>query len=130
MKQCKHYIFIWILILVTLDATSQNIQVNDTYTAQQLVEDVLIDSPCANVSNFAVSGDPFSGGQQSYGYFTNSSPLFPFSEGIVLSTARAIRSEGPNNNLIDEGSGSWGGDQDLEDALIAHIPNIHTLNAT
>ena len=105
---------------------AQYIQVNDTYTAQQLVENVLINSPCANVSNFNVSGDSFSPGEQSYGYFNAGSSGFPFSEGIVLSTSRAKRTEGPNDNLIDEGLTSWLGDADLEQAL--NITN--TYNAT
>jgi gliding motility-associated-like protein len=90
------------------------------------VEDVLIDSPCANVSNFSVSGDTFSPGFQSYGYFTNTSPDFPLASGIVLSTARAVRSEGPNDNLVDEGSVDWAGDPDLEQALNGG----NTVNAT
>lgn len=96
---------------------AQNIVVDDTYTAQQLVEDVLVNSPCATVSNFSVTGDTFSAGQQSYGYFDYSGTDFPFSNGIVLSTSRASRTAGPNNNLIDEGSTSWQGDLDLEQAL-------------
>lgn len=126
MKHWGNTLFFWILISIPGWIFAQNIQVDDTYTAQQLVQDVLIDSPCANVSNFAVSGDTFSAGQQSFGYFTNTSPLFPFGNGIVLSTARAKRSEGPNNNLVDEGSTNWPGDQDLEQAL--DIGN--TYNAT
>ena len=126
MKQSAKARFYWIFAFIPTGIFAQNIQVNDTFSAQQLVQDVLIDSPCANVSNFAVSGDTFSAGQQSFGYFTNTSPLFPFTDGIVLSTARAVRSEGPNNNLVDEGSTSWTGDQDLEQAL--GISN--TYNAT
>lgn len=104
-------------LLLPLAATSQYLQVNDSYSAQYLVENVLIDSPCANVSNFSVSGDTFSGGQNSYGYFTANGSDFPFPNGVILSTARAKRSEGPNVNLIDEGSVNWGGDADLEQAL-------------
>jgi gliding motility-associated-like protein len=111
----KNTIFLYLLCLSST-IYSQYIQVNDTYTPQQLVED-LADSPCAGVSNFTANGDPFSSGAQSFGYFTNSSPNFPFANGIVLSTARASRSEGPNDNLIDEGSTSWPGDADLEQAL-------------
>ncbi|NHM06235.1 T9SS type B sorting domain-containing protein [Flavobacterium sp. CYK-4] len=96
---------------------AQYIQVNDTYTAQQLVENVLINSPCANVSNFTVNGDPFSAGEQSFGFFNATGTTFPFSQGVVLSTSRAKRTEGPNSNLIDEGSTAWGGDSDLEQAL-------------
>ncbi|HMI06508.1 MAG TPA: choice-of-anchor L domain-containing protein [Flavobacterium sp.] len=97
---------------------AQYIQVDDTYTAQQLVENVLINSPCANVSNFTVNGDTFSPGQQSFGYFSSGTSGFPFAQGIVLSTSRAIRTEGPNDdNPIDEGSTAWVGDSDLELAL-------------
>lgn len=96
---------------------AQNIVVDDTYSAQQLVENVLVNSPCAAVSNFSVSGDTFSNGAQSYGFFSYSGSDFPFSNGIVLSTSKASRTAGPNDNLIDEGSTSWQGDFDLEQAL-------------
>jgi hypothetical protein len=39
--------------------------VNDSYTAQQLVENVLVNSSYV-VSNFTVKGDPFSGSQNSF----------------------------------------------------------------
>jgi gliding motility-associated-like protein len=119
-------LFSLILSSLCFCANAQYIQVDDTYTAQQLVENVLINSPCANVSNFTVSGDTFSPGEQSFGYFNSGSSGFPFADGIVLSTARAKRSEGPNDNLIDEGSNAWAGDADLEQAL--GISN--TYNAT
>ena len=97
---------------------AQYIQVDDTYTAQQLVQNVLINnSPCVNVSSISVSGDTFSGIQNSYGFFTNNSVIFPFTNGIVLTTSRAKKAEGPNSSLIDEGSTSWVGDFDLEQAL-------------
>ncbi|RZJ31434.1 MAG: T9SS type B sorting domain-containing protein [Flavobacterium sp.] len=109
--------FFCIFFCLAQSVWSQYIQVDDTYSAQQLVQDVLIDSPCANVSNFSVTGDAFSSGSNSYGYFTNPSSPFPFANGVVLSTARATRSAGPNDNLVDEGSTAWGGDNDLEQAL-------------
>ena len=96
---------------------AQGVTVNDTYTAQQLVQNVLVNSPCANVSNFSVIGDNFSAGENSYGYFSSVPGSFPFSNGIILSTARARRAEGPNTDLIDEGSTAWTGDNDLEQAL-------------
>lgn len=106
-------------------ALAQNVVVNDTYTAQQLVENVLLNSSCATSANYAVSGDTFSG-SNSYGYFSYSGSTFPFADGIVLSTSRASRTQGPNNDLIDEGNTSWMGDPDLEQAL-----NISgTYNAT
>ncbi|AWA30170.1 hypothetical protein HYN48_08785 [Flavobacterium magnum] len=98
-------------------AEAQYITIDENYTARQLVEDVLVNSPCANVENFTVNGDPFNAGQNSYAFFSGNGSSFPFANGIVLSTARANRSAGPNDNLIDEGSPDWPGDPDLEQAL-------------
>lgn len=106
--------------------SAQFITVNDQYSAQYLVENVLVNSPCAIVENFSISGDTFSGTSNSYGFFDASGTSFPFQNGIVLSTAKATRSPGPNNNLIDEGVVGWIGDNDLEQAL--GISN--TFNAT
>jgi hypothetical protein len=104
-------------------ATSQYIEVQDTFTAQQLVEDILIDSPCANVSNFSVSGwDEF----PSYGYFSAGSSDFPFENGVLLTTGKALSAIGPNTSLLSEGSTSWLGDIDLEQA----IGESNTINAT
>ncbi|MEX2350235.1 MAG: choice-of-anchor L domain-containing protein, partial [Flavobacteriaceae bacterium] len=104
-------------------ATSQYIEVQDNYTAQQLVEDILINSPCANVSNFSVSGWSDA---SSYGYFSAGSSGFPFDEGVVISTGRATSVIGPNTSLLSEGSTNWAGDNDLEQA----INENNTINAT
>jgi gliding motility-associated-like protein len=126
MKWNKISLYILLFSCFITKTIAQNITVDDTYTAQQLVHDVLINSPCANVENFTVNGDTFSSGAQSYGFFNGNSSSFPFASGVVLSTARANRSPGPNNNLIDEGNTAWLGDIDLEQAL--GISN--TFNAT
>ena len=115
MKQSCFVLFAFALSLV---GSGQNLQVDDAYSAQQLVENVLLsNSQCASASNFTVSGDTFDAGQNSYGYFTNANPAFPFTSGVILSTARAKRAEGPNDNLIDEGNTGWTGDADLQQAL-------------
>jgi len=117
MNYIKTYLFSLNIFLFCAITSAQNIVIDDTYFAQQLVENVLVNSPCATVSNFSVSGDSFSVGQNSYGFFSYSGTNFPFSNGIVLSTSRANRTAGPNDNLIDEGSIAWAGDADLEQAL-------------
>jgi gliding motility-associated-like protein len=105
-------------LLLTTAASAQYIQVNDTYTAQRLVQDVLINSTCATVSNFSVSGGNFGSGAQSYGFFSGAGSTFPFANGIVLSTGSAVKTQGPNTSLLDEGNNmNWGGDADLEQAL-------------
>ena len=120
MKLILSIVFIF---LVQLSLFAQNIQVNDSYTAQELVEDILINSACANVSNFSASGwEEF----KSYGYFSKGSSNFPFDEGVLITTGRAVSAIGPNTTLLSEGPTSWGGDQDLENA----IGEFNTVNAT
>jgi gliding motility-associated-like protein len=113
----KSLIFV-IIFCFSVTVRAQYIQVDDTYTAQQLVQNVLVNnSPCAGVSNFYVSGDTFSGSQNSYGYFNSGTSGFPFTEGIVLSTGKATSAVGPNNSLLSQGLATWLGDSELEQAL-------------
>lgn len=107
---------------------SQNVQVDSgTYSAQQLIEDLLIDSDCiTNVVVTNVSGGDFSSADQSYGYFDATGTSFPFQEGIVLSTGRLSNVQGPNNSLSDDDAPGWNGDIDLENAL----QESNTVNAT
>jgi len=112
------YLLLFLTTLVTTNVTAQYIKVDDTYTAQKLVEDVLINNDCASVSNVSVSGGAFANSNQSYGYFNGNGSIFPFKDGIVLSTGRALGAMGPNDSLLDDGAGmDWPGDQDLEAAL-------------
>jgi len=98
-----------------------------TYSAQQLIEDILIDSDCiTNVVVTNVSGGDFSSADQSYGYFDATGTSFPFQEGIVLSTGRLSNVQGPNNSLSDDDAPGWNGDIDLENAL----QESNTVNAT
>lgn len=108
-------------ILLTLSFTvcfSQNITVNESFTPQQLVENILVNNGCISVSNFSVSGGNFGGGELSYGYFNANGSAFPFQEGIILSTGKISSAVGPNSNFSDDGTGmGWNGDPDLNTAL-------------
>ncbi|WP_164879170.1 T9SS type B sorting domain-containing protein [Flavobacterium cerinum] len=106
----------------TQSLLAQYVQVNDTYTAQQLV-DALVDGSCAQISNITFKGAP---NRKSSGYFTNGGSTFPFSNGIVLSSGYAASVTGPNDSLLSEGGTEWLGDNDLETAL--NVSN--TINAT
>lgn len=115
-----------LFLLFTSVVSAQYIQVNDNYTAQQLVEDVLIGSSCAQVSNISVSGGIYNSGN-TFGYFSGAGTSFPFSSGVILSTGRAVGAQGPNTSLLDDGGGmNWNGDQDLEEALSIN----NSVNAT
>lgn len=125
MKIRTPYRFLFFISLITTTASAQYIQVDDNYTAQQLVE-TLVGNSCADVSNISLSGWDGSSGSNSYGYFTAGSSGFPFTEGIILSTGFAASAPGPNNSLLSEGSTGWAGDDDLENALNVN----NTINAT
>lgn len=116
MKIMKYHLFILVVLCFSSQVKAQYIQLDDSYTAQQLVEDVLIDSDCATISNISVSGHNFGDGL-SYGYFSAGTSTFPFAKGVILSTGKATSAIGPNNSILSEGPRSWVGDQDLEMAL-------------
>lgn len=120
---CYH-IIIFVLFLVS-NASAQSIQVNDNYTAQQLV-DALVSGGCAQVSNITVNGWSGGSGGPSFGYFTENGSGFPFQNGIVLSTGFAASAPGPNTSLLSQGGSGWNGDADLE----AAISVSGTVNAT
>lgn len=110
----------------TISVFAQNITVDDTYTAQQLIENVLVNSSCATVSNYSATGDTAPVGQNSYGYFNNAGGSFPFKEGILLSTWSANNSKGPYVFYRGDGNDTaWPGDNDLNQAI-----GISSTNAT
>ncbi|MFP4846548.1 choice-of-anchor L domain-containing protein [Winogradskyella sp. PE311] len=119
---------ILVFFLCSLLTYSQNITVDSqTFTPQQLIEDVLIDSDCiTNVNVTNVVGGDFGGTDQSYGFFDATGTTFPFQSGIVMSTGRLVNVPGPNNNLSDDDAPNWLGDSDLELAL----NETGTFNAT
>lgn len=127
MKGIKYILLFALIVFFSQKNYSQYITTDENYTAQQLVQDILINSPCATVSNFSVSGGNFTSGEKSFAYFDGTGSSFPFQNGVVLSTGKAVNTEGPNTTLSDDGANmGWIGDQDLEQAL--NISN--TLNAT
>ena len=107
---------------------SQNIEVDtNTYTPQQLIEDILIDSGCIeNIQVTNTIGGNFPDGDKSYGYFSSNGSDFPFQKGLVLSTGKLANVPGPNNTLSDDDAPGWIGDADLETALGIY----NTINAT
>ncbi|WP_138433776.1 T9SS type B sorting domain-containing protein [Winogradskyella algicola] len=116
------------VFFISLFTYSQNIVVDSqTFTPQQLIEDILIDSDCiTNIDVTNVIGGDFGGNDQSYGYFDATGTSFPFETGIVLSTGRLVNVPGPNNSLSDDDAPNWPGDLDLENIL----NESNTFNAT
>ena len=88
---------------------------NTTYTVEELITDVLINSPCAQVSNITFKTGTTNGANSSNGiaYFQDSSNDLPFNSGIILSTGDAMRSSGPNTSGLSDGTSAWTGDAEL-----------------
>ncbi|WP_421013561.1 choice-of-anchor L domain-containing protein [Flavobacterium sp. PLA-1-15] len=104
------------LLCFSASVSAQYITVDDNASHEDLVRNVLINSPCANVSNINVSGWAFGDGN-SYGYFTAGTSTFPFADGVLLTTGRATAAIGPNSGILSDGPTNWLGDTDLENAL-------------
>jgi gliding motility-associated-like protein len=119
-------LLIQVILLFTLGiANAQVITVDDTQTAQQLIENVLVKSTCANVLSSSATGDTFTTGQNSYGYFNAGTSNFPLKEGVILSTSTSKEAIGPYLNQKGGGNPSWKGDADLDQTL-----GITSINAT
>ena len=121
----KHPIIVIIGLLTTV-GYAQQVSINDSFSAQQLVENNLVQG-CVEVTNITSTINGTVDGFSSFGYFESASSDFPFENGIVLSTGQANSGGNTlNTNPLNEGSTNWSTDPDLEAAL--GITN--TLNAT
>ena len=105
---------------------AQQITINDTFSAQELVENNLVQG-CVEVSNISSNINGQIDGFSSFGYFERAGSSFPFENGIMLSTGQAVSAGNAlNANELNDGTTNWATDPDLETAL--GISN--TLNAT
>ncbi|WP_412561736.1 choice-of-anchor L domain-containing protein [Winogradskyella sp. MIT101101] len=114
---------------ITVFVLGPNVVVEqDTFTPEELIEDVLVNSPCATVSNIISStGVDFNPAEPNgIGYFFSNGIDFPFEDGILLTSGNASRARGPNNNFLGDGSNAWPGDADLN----AQIAGVDSHNAT
>ncbi len=111
---------------INIQVLGENVVVTEDYSSvEYLVEEVLLGGQCSQVFNItSTSGADFND-VQSIGYFQSASSLFPFSEGILLSTGSALGASGPNSTSSSSGGQAWPGDSDL-DALL----DINSSNAT
>ncbi len=124
-----------LLLLLVLFSTaslySQGITVDtNTYTVPQLVNNVLINSPCINVNNIQWRTGTNFGSVNGIGYFHNTNPNFPMQNGVILSTGSAMNAAGPNTSFLCDGVNSWTGDSDLENTLSAAGISMNSVNAT
>ena len=91
---------------------AQQITVDNTETPQYLIENVLIEGPCANTSNYNSSINIEAEG---IAYFEKNGSSFPFENGIILSSGNAMEAPGPaSDNESSQNDGVQ--DADLEAA--------------
>ncbi|RYZ89290.1 MAG: adhesin, partial [Moraxellaceae bacterium] len=124
-----------LLLLLTvgccLPVLAQQITVNtNTYTVPQLVNNVLINSPCVNATNVTWKTGSNFGTSNGIGYFNNTNSNFPIPSGVVLSTGAAVNAPGPNTSALNDGLDSWPGDADLEATLASAGIAMNSVNAT
>jgi gliding motility-associated-like protein len=120
-----------LVLFFTLSNFSQVITVDtNTYTVPQLVNSVLINSPCINASNISWRTGTNFGSANGIGYFQNTNPNFPIQSGVILSTGNVMNSPGPNTSTLNNGSMAWTGDAQLESTLLASGITMNSVNAT
>lgn len=132
MRWLQTILFFSLIYCNTNFVSAQIITVDDTKPPLELVENILINSPCASVNLFPAIGDNSTPGKKSYGYFKKELSSFPFTEGVILSTWSIKNAPGPVvldpiTGYSDLGGGAiaWQGDADLDDIL-----DITSKNAT
>ena len=94
----KSLLFLLAFFCYFQKAKAQFIKVDDTFNTQHLVEKVLVNSSCAQVSDFSESGDNFTPSRKSLGFFDFNGTSFPFKQGIFLSTWSSNNTPGPYDN--------------------------------
>jgi len=109
LRMKKKIVFLFFVPLIYLHG---QINVDTGFSVQQLVEDVLVNSDCAETSNYSsFTGTEF--GFNGIGYFNANDSSFQFQEGIILSTGNARDAVGPNVNIVSSGVDAWEGDDDI-----------------
>jgi len=117
--------------LLTANVFSQSITVDsNTYTVPQLVNNVLINSPCINATNITWRTGTNFGSTNGIGYFQNTNPNFPMQSGVILSTGNIANAVGPNTTMQSSGSNAWTGDASLEATLASYGVTMTSANAT
>jgi gliding motility-associated-like protein len=121
-----------LLLLVSFGAFSQGVTIDtSTYTPDELINSVLINSPCIAGTNVVASTGSNFGSTNGIGYFENLNPNFPFERGIVLMTGDVTKVPSPNNTVLSDGSSSWLGDAELEANLFSQSGvTLNSINAS
>lgn len=124
-------VYAFVLFLFSVISNAQFITVDtSTHTPFQLVNNVLVNSPCVNVNNVTSSTGSNFGSTNGIGYFQNTNPDFPLANGVVLTTGNVLNAPGPNTTELNDGSAGWLGDAQLEATLLAAGISMNSRNAS
>jgi len=133
MKKVIYLLF----IVFSFTGFAQSVTVNTSLTPAQLVQDVLVGS-CTQISNVVSSKNGQNTGTNnliSFGSFANGQGIFPFNNGVVLTTGAINTIPGPNSTRQSSGwtvstlsDNGWTGDNDI--AKLLGIAPTETHNAT
>ncbi len=114
------------LVLLTPVMLQAQIQVTNTLTPVQLVENVLVGSG-VTATNITVNGSAANAGtvQASATYFNQNGTTFPIYDGVLLTTGRGTVAIGPNNQAgADDNSGTLSvNDADMDAIAAADVEN-------
>ena len=127
----KKLILMLALVVITVKGHSQAITVNtNTYSVPQLVNSVLINSPCVSATNITWKTGTNYGSTNGIGYFQNNNPHFPMQSGVILSTGNVTNAAGPNTSVLNDGAANWPGDSNLENTLLQSGISMNSVNAS
>ena len=105
----------YLILLLSTSLFSQTIIVDDTRTADNLV-DVLVTDPCVETSNIS-----FSSGQ-SVAYFNQNGSIFPITEGVIIRNGIAANTQGTYTGTNLGTTATGGG----TDAFLQNLSNTNS----
>jgi gliding motility-associated-like protein len=124
-------LLLMLAIAIAARSYSQAISVNTTtYTVPQLVNSVLINSPCVSATNITWKTGTNYSSSNGIGFFQNANPNFPMHSGVILSTGDVNHAAGPNTTILNDGSANWPGDTSLESTLAQSGIAMSSVNAS
>src|SRR6187402_4001860 len=97
-------------LLINNDPLLYATNYTDATLPQGYVEDVLVRSHCANVSNFVMSSGPNHVPKYGVAYFNRNGSDFPIEDGIVLTSGDVTQTSGPNDPNTNSNNDDWTGD--------------------
>ncbi|WP_163430372.1 T9SS type B sorting domain-containing protein [Flavobacterium sp. xlx-214] len=122
LKRISNFSLLFLLVCSTGYSQQYSyVKVDDTYTPERLVKEVLVNSSCDLVSNVKYQngdGSPATRDFYTLGYVQKNTSSFPFDRAILLGTGDPKFTPGPANGPIGPGNAHrWTGDKDLNDAI-------------